>query len=126
MIQEPQGTTVAEAPTYTSRLTANVYETTGGETFIIEIPVPGVTAEEIIIEAEVDCLTVRTEPRQPAPDAGRKYLHQEQTVEPRSRVFEFPTDIDTDNVRATLENGILRIRVPKAVAGRRKVVRVGQ
>jgi HSP20 family molecular chaperone IbpA len=41
-------------------------------------------------------------------------------------VFEFPTDIDTDNVRATLENRMLRIRVPQAVAGRRKVIPVGQ
>jgi HSP20 family molecular chaperone IbpA len=43
-----------------------------------------------------------------------------------SRVFEFPTELDTDNVRATLENGMLRIRVPKAAAARRRVIRVGQ
>ena len=48
------------------------------------------------------------------------------SFEPRSRVFEFPTEIDTDDVRTTLENGLLRIRVPKAVAGRWKVIRVGQ
>jgi len=35
-------------------------------------------------------------------------------------------DVDTDHVQATLENGILKIHVPKAAAGRRKVIRVGQ
>jgi HSP20 family molecular chaperone IbpA len=35
-------------------------------------------------------------------------------------------EIDTDNVRTTLENGILKIHVPKAAVGRRKVIRVGQ
>jgi HSP20 family molecular chaperone IbpA len=43
-----------------------------------------------------------------------------------SRVFEFPMDIDTDNVKASLDKGILKIRVPKAAAGKRRVIRVGQ
>jgi HSP20 family molecular chaperone IbpA len=33
-------------------------------------------------------------------------------------------DIDPDNVRATLENGILKIYAPKATASRRKVTRI--
>jgi HSP20 family molecular chaperone IbpA len=35
-----------------------------------------------------------------------------------SPIFEFPWILNTDNVRATLENGILKIRAPKAAAGR--------
>jgi hypothetical protein len=35
-------------------------------------------------------------------------------------------DVDTDNERATLENRILKIRAPKAAAGRRWIIRVGQ
>jgi len=43
-----------------------------------------------------------------------------------SRIFEFPMELDTDNVRATLEYGILKIRAPKAVAGKRRVIRLEQ
>lgn len=114
------------APEAISRLKANVYETAGGETYVLEIPVPGLAQDEIVIEVEVDTLTVRTEPRQDEGEAGRRYLQREQTPEPMSRVFEFPTEIDTDNVRASLENGVLRIRAPKAAAARRRVIRVGQ
>ncbi|MGH7508157.1 MAG: Hsp20/alpha crystallin family protein [Gemmatimonadales bacterium] len=114
------------APEATSRLTANVYETAGGETYVIEIPVPGLTPEEIVIEVDVDSLTVRTEPRQAESESGRTYLQREQMTGPMSRIFEFPTEIDTDNVRATLENGMLKIRVAKTAAGRRRVIRVGQ
>jgi HSP20 family molecular chaperone IbpA len=32
-----------------------------------------------------------------------------------SRVFDFPVEIDADNVQATLEKGILKLRVPKAI-----------
>jgi HSP20 family protein len=114
------------APESTSRLSANVYETAGGETYVIEVPVPGLTPEEILIEVDVDTVTVRTQPRQAGSEDGRTYLQREQLLEPRSRVLEFPTELDTDNVRATLENGLLRIRVPKAAAARRRVIRVGQ
>jgi HSP20 family molecular chaperone IbpA len=41
-------------------------------------------------------------------------------------VFDFPVEIDADNVQATLEKGILKLRVPKAIAARRKVIRVRQ
>jgi HSP20 family molecular chaperone IbpA len=71
-------------------------------------------------------LTVPTEPQQAEPESGRRYIQREQPVRPLSRLFEFPGEIDTDNVRTTLETGILKIHVPKAAVGRRKVIRVGQ
>lgn len=58
-----------------------------------------------------------TEPQQAEPDSGRKYIQREQPVRPLSRLFAFPADIDTDNVRTMLENGILKIHVPKAAVG---------
>ena len=60
------------------------------------------------------------------PDSGRRYIQREQPVRPIARVFEFPVEIDTDHVQTTLENGILKIHIPKAATGRRKVIRVGQ
>jgi HSP20 family protein len=108
------------------RLTADIYETPGGDAYVIEIPIAGRTPDEIVIDATSESLTVSTKPPQVEAERGRRYLQREQPVEPMSRLFEFPVEIDTDNVRATLENGILKIQVPKAAAGRRKVIRVGQ
>jgi HSP20 family molecular chaperone IbpA len=107
-----------------SRLTANIYDTPGGESYVVEIPVPGLESEEITLEVDPFSLVVRTEPRSEENEAGRTYIHREHSSEAQSRVFEFPMEIDTDNVQATLSNGMLRIRLPKAAAGRRKVVRI--
>jgi HSP20 family molecular chaperone IbpA len=41
-----------------------------------------------------------------------------------SRVFEFPSEIDPDHVTATVEAGMLKIHVPKAAAGRRRVIKL--
>jgi HSP20 family molecular chaperone IbpA len=85
---------------------ANIYDTPGGDAYVVEIPLPGAKADEIGIEATVDTITV--------------------TVHAESRVFEFPMDLDTDHVRAELKQGVLRIEAPKAIAGKRRVIRVEQ
>ena len=110
----------------TAQLRANVYETPGGDSYVIEIPVPGVKPDEISIEVTVDTVTVRTEPRQQQDESERTYVQREHSVESMSRVFEFPRELDTDNVRATLENGILKVRVRKAIAAPAKVITVEQ
>jgi HSP20 family protein len=119
-----QGTMVPALPS-PQQLPANIYETAGGEAYVIEIPVPSLKPDEIVIEATVDSLTVATEPQQAEADANRRYIQHEQPIRPLSRLFEFPVEIDTDNVRPTLEKGMLKIYVPKAAASRPKVIRVG-
>lgn len=108
------------------QLNADVYETPGGDAYMIEVPVPGLKPDEILVEVSVDTITVRTQPRQAGQDVKRTYLQREQSLQPMSRIFDFPMDLDTDNVHAALEYGILRIRAPKALAGRQRVIRVGQ
>jgi HSP20 family protein len=106
------------------RLTADISEPPGGEAYVVEIPVPGLKPDEIVIEVASDSVKVSTEPRQSEADSGQRYLQREQTPRPMSRIFEFPMDIDTDNVRVTLENGMLKLYLPKAAVGRRWVIRV--
>lgn len=108
------------------RLTADIYETVDGDGYVIEIPVAGRKPDEIIIDASSESLRVATKPQQDQAQSDRRYLQREQALEPMSRVFEFPVEIDTDQVRATLENGVLKIEVPKAAAGRRRVILVEQ
>jgi HSP20 family protein len=123
MAQESRGTVTPVEPS--SRLTADIYETAGGDAYVIEIPLPGLKPEEILIEADITTVTVSTDPRQTDPHSGRRYIQREQSMRPLSRVFEFPEEIDTDNIRTTLEHGLLKIRVPKAAAGKRKVIWIG-
>jgi HSP20 family protein len=107
-------------------LLADIYESPARDAYVILIPVPGLKPDEIVIEADPYSLTVTTNPAQTQPQAGPTYLQREISLWPLSRKLDFPVEIDTDNVQATLENGILQIRVPKGAAGKRKTIRVGQ
>ena len=106
------------------RLTADVYETVDGDAYMVEIPVPGLQSSEITIEATPDTLTVSTRPAADDSKSSRKYLQREQEQGPVTRVFDFPGEIDPDTIAAKLEAGMLKIRVPRAVAARRKVIKL--
>jgi HSP20 family protein len=121
MAQEQQATEAAP-----SRLRADVYETAGGDTYVLEIPVPGLRPDEVLIEVTSSTLTVSTQPRQAEENSDRRYIQREQPTGPMARIFEFPVEIDTDNVQATLKDGILKIEVRKAAAARRRIIQIGQ
>jgi len=107
------------------RLSADISETPDGDAYVLEIPVPGVTTDQIVVEATADTVTVSTQPQPSGGEAGRTYLQREQQVVPMSRVFEFPVEIDPDTIKASLEHGILELVVPKAAATRPRVIKLG-
>ena len=88
--------------------TYRVYDSPGGDAYIVEVPVGDAGTDDIGVEADVDTITVTLR------------------GESESRVFDFPLDLDTDNVRAERKGGVLRITAPKALAGKRRVIRVEQ
>jgi HSP20 family protein len=108
-------------------MTADIYETVDGDAYVVEVPVPGLDPRQISIEATPDMLTVSTRPAEQNENGRgeRRYLQLEQNQGPMTRVFEFPTEIDADNITAALEAGMLKIRIPKAAASRRRVIRLG-
>jgi HSP20 family protein len=106
------------------RLTADVFETPDGTAYAVEVPAPGLSADELIVTATGDMLTVEVQPRPSTNGQGRTYLVQEVPRERTARVFTFPTTIDVDNIEAHLEQGMLRMRIPKAEGARSRVIRV--
>jgi HSP20 family protein len=106
------------------RLTADVFETPDGTAYTVEVPAPRLSADELIVSATSDMLTVETQPRLSTDGQGRAYLVQEVPRERMARVFTFPATIDVDNIEARREHGVLRIRVPKAEGARSRVIPV--
>jgi HSP20 family protein len=106
------------------RLSADVFETPDGTAYTVEVPAPGLRADELIVSATGDILTVEVQPRPSTNGLGRTYLVQEVPRDRMARVFTFPTTIDVDNIEAHLDQGILRIRVPKAEGARSRVIAV--
>ncbi len=93
------------APAVDIREDANAY------TF--EIDLPGVSKENVHIEAEGNTLTIKGE-RKPVETQPESVSHR---VERRAgdfvRAFEIPEGFDADKIAAHLDNGVLRVTLPK-------------
>lgn len=82
--------------------------------FWISAELPGVSLENVKLAIEDDVLTLTVE-KQPASDAdNRNYHHVERRYGTFSRAFRLPKAVDREQVQATMKDGVLSIRLPKA------------
>jgi HSP20 family protein len=91
----------------------NVRETKDGYLFDFELP--GMSPEQVEVTCDNGVLLVRgerTEERKEG-EEGRYHVF-ERSYGSFSRSFQLPQGIDEDSIEASFENGLLRLRVPKA------------
>jgi HSP20 family protein len=91
---------------------------------VILVELPGVKKEDIAISVENGWLTLKGE-RKPNPAAEiKRVLHRE--IEPRAfaRTIKLPYVVDVNAISAELENGLLRITLPKADEVRPRTIAV--
>lgn len=75
---------------------------------------PGMSREDIDIELEDGVLTIQGEKKEEQKQDGRQGLLYERRWGSFTRRFTLPRAVDSSNITARYENGILAIRVPKA------------
>ena len=91
---------------------------------IIMAELPGVKKEDISLTVEDGLLTLKGERKSTAPSDVTKILHREIEYEPFSRTIRLPHEVNVNEISAALENGILKIVLPKAEAVRPRTIEV--
>ena len=102
------------------QLAVDVFQTEGE--FCVQAPIAGVEQNDIDIAIENEMLIIRGERREPVLDKERKYFYQECYWGPFSRQIILPEDANSEKIKASLKNGILVIRIPKAEPKRKKII----
>jgi HSP20 family protein len=104
-----------------SRLPVDVRE--DDESYQIAAAVPGLKAEEVEIQVLDDVVTLRLRPR--AEETQEQvYLLREIGDGELERSFRLPVAVDAAKAEALVENGLLRLRLPKAETVRPKQITV--
>ncbi|CDZ75434.1 heat shock protein Hsp20 [Peptoniphilus sp. ING2-D1G] len=82
--------------------------------YIIEAELPGFEKEDISIILEEGKLTLSAEKKEESDksDEEKNYIHKERKFSKMERTMYFK-DIDENGLKATLNNGVLEIKVPK-------------
>lgn len=83
--------------------------------YVVEAEVPGVKKEEIKINIDEGRLTIGIEREEKKEEEGKNYLHRERTYSSTSRCV-YLGDLDEDKINAKLEEGVLKIELPKREA----------
>ncbi len=120
-IQRPKVEKVA--PRFEEReegeLTIDVYETAND--LVVQSPLAGVKADELNIYLEDDMLVIKGERLRPG-EEDKKMIIQECYWGPFSRRVILPMEVEGNKINASLERGILTIRIPKAEKrGKKKI-----
>lgn len=84
--------------------------------FELQLALPGMRKEDFQIDLQEDTLTIRGEQRQECDcpsEAKGEYLRREFGLYSFSRSFSLPDTVDTEGVKASYTDGVLRVELPK-------------
>lgn len=96
-----------------------------GANVIVHAELPGVAKEDIHVSVDNNVVTVRAEVKQYDADTeDEKVLHSERYFGSVERGFALPCPVDEAKAKATCENGILTLTLPKANPGGTKRITV--
>lgn len=83
------------------------------EALILYVDVPGLRKDSLSVEVAQGVLTVRGERTDPNDAKDHKVLRNERWFGPFTRTFTLPKTVDPERIEATLEDGVLQVKVAK-------------
>ena len=92
--------------------------------YYLRAELPGVKGDELDIQITENNLAISGERKIAAEEEDARYHRREREAGTFSRIIGLPGDINSDNVDAKLENGILTVVVSKAEAAKPKQISV--
>jgi HSP20 family protein len=106
------------------------------EGYLVEAALPGLKPEDLEITVENNMLTIKGHIQQEAEDKQRNYHRVERRFGSFQRTIGLPSKVKADAIQASLDNGVLRLELPKAEevkprkisvnAGENKAIEVGK
>jgi HSP20 family protein len=92
--------------------------------YIVRANVPGLKPEDLHIEVVDNTITVSGEIKSERQEKQDNYLLQERRYGQFSRSVSLPTAVNSAKAEATIEHGVLTLRVPKAEEAKPKAITI--
>ena len=104
------------------QLTIDVYQT--DTDIVIKSTIAGVKPEDLDVSINNDMITIRGERKNEEQVSEDNYYYQECYWGGFSRSVILPVDVVAEKIEASMKNGILTIRLPKATSNKTKKIQV--
>lgn len=96
-----------------------------GNAYRITAPVPGFRPEEVDVTFQNGVLELSAQHAQQPQEENRSYVRRELARGAMQRSIQLGEEVDSDNITASVENGMLTVEVPKAKRAEPKKITVG-
>ncbi|MEJ5173256.1 MAG: Hsp20/alpha crystallin family protein [Hydrogenothermaceae bacterium] len=106
----PEEKVEAQVVTWSPRV--DVYEKDNN--IVIEAEIPGAKKEDIEVKVKDNAVVVKGEVKREEEKKEENYYRSERFYGKFERVIQLPTDVKVEEAKATFENGILKLTIPKA------------
>ena len=97
----------------------NVKETE--KAFELEVAAPGLSKKDFMVTAEGGVLTVSSESKQEKEEKEKDYTRKEFNYSSFSRSFTLPENVNEEDIKASYEDGILKLSIAKKVISQSKM-----
>jgi len=84
-----------------------------GDSYSIQIELPGLAGDDIDLQINNSGLTLRAEKEQDSEEREKNYLHRERYYASFARDISFPEEVDPDKVEASMDKGVLQLKIQK-------------
>ncbi len=91
---------------------------------VVKAELPGVDKDNIDISMTEDHVTINANSRQEKAEEKGDYHRREITQGRFSRMVSLPESVQSDKAKATFENGVLELVIPKAAPAQRRSIKV--
>lgn len=100
----------------------DVYETK--DDVMVKATLPGVKPEDVDISVVGDVLTIKAEMKAEDDVEEENYVRHERRYGRLQRAIRLPSRVEADKAEAEFENGVLKLRVPKAEEVKPKTIQI--
>ncbi len=94
-------------------LKCDIYD--DGDSYVVEMDTPGFSKDEIDVHIEKGYLTISAEHGDEKDDEGKNYIRKERVYGSTKRQF-YVGDVDENSIKASFNDGVLKVIVPKQEA----------
>jgi HSP20 family protein len=103
-------------------LAVDMYET--GDDLVVTAAVPGMKPEDLDITVQGDILTIKGETKAEKDESQSGYHLHERRYGRFYRQVALPSTVKSDSAEAHFENGVLRLKLPKAEEAKERKIQV--
>jgi len=84
-----------------------------GNQYIINTELPGFDKKDVDIQLNKDFMVLKAEKKSEEEEKSETFLHRERSYSSCQRTVNFPEEVDPSKVEGTMENGVLKLKIPK-------------